>query len=53
MEDNDEDEGLEGALANSKAGTYQVDCIYVALADGTSHPYCWCHDIAGLQFPPQ
>ena len=36
MEDNSEDNGVEGALVNSKAGPYQLDCISEALADGTS-----------------
>ena len=52
MEDNDEDEGVEGALVNSKAGPYQLDCISEALADGPSRPYSWCQNIAGLKFPP-
>ena len=54
MEYNDKDEGVEGELVNYKAGPSQLDCISEALADGPSRPYCWCHNIAGLQFtPPQ
>ena len=52
MEVNDKDEGVEGALVNSKAGPYQLDCISEALDDGPSRPYFWCHNIAGLKFPP-
>ena len=41
MEENEEDEGVEGALFNSKAGPYELYCISEALYDGTSRPYCW------------
>ena len=51
MEDNDEDEGVDGALFNYKAVTYQLDCISESLADEPSRPYRWCHNIAGMQFP--
>ena len=54
MEDNAEDEGVEGALVNPKSEPSQLDCIYEALADGPSCTYRWCQNIAGLQFhPPQ
>ena len=39
MDDIDEDEGVEGELANSKAGPYQLDCIYKSLADDPSRNY--------------
>ena len=48
MEDNDEDEGVKGALVNSKAGPSQLECIHESLADEPSRPYHWCHNIAGL-----
>ena len=51
MEDNDEDEGVDGALVNYKAVTYQLDCISESLADEPSYPYRWCHNIEGLKFP--
>ena len=52
MEDNDEYEGLEGGLVNSKAGPAWLDCISKALSDGPSRPYRWFQNIAGLLFPP-
>ena len=52
MEDNGEDEGVEGALVNSKAGSYQLYCISEALDDDPIRPYCWCQNIEGMQFPP-
>ena len=54
MLENTEDEGVEGALVDSKAGTYHLDCISEALADAPIRPYRWCQNIAGLKFtPPQ
>ena len=52
MEENDEDDGLEGALVNYKSDTYQLEFIYEALVDETRRPYCWCKNIAGLKFTP-
>ena len=52
MEENDEDEGVEGALVNSKAEPSQLDYISEALDDEPSRPYCWCQNISGIQFPP-
>ena len=49
---NDEDEGVERALINSKAGPSQLDYKSEALADGPSRPYCWFQNISGLKFPP-
>ena len=43
---------MEGALVNYKAGPYQLDCTSEALDDEPIRPYRWCHNIAGLQFPP-
>ena len=51
MEDNDEDERMEGSMISSKAGPSQLDCISDSLADEPSHPYRWCHNIEGLKFP--
>ena len=51
MEDNDEDEGVEGALVNYKSRPYQLDCISEVLDDGPIHTYCWCQYILGLKFP--
>ena len=48
MEENDEDDRVEGALVNSKAGPSQLYCISEALADGPSRTYLWCQNIAGL-----
>ena len=48
MEDNDEDEGVEGELLNSKAGQSQLDCISEALDDDPRCTYLWSHNIAGL-----
>ena len=54
MEDNDEDEGLEGALVNYKAWPSQLDCISESLADWPSLSYLWCQNISGVKFtPPQ
>ena len=54
MEDNGEDEGMEGAIVNSKAGKSQLECISEDLADGPSRTYHWCQNIEGLKFlPPQ
>ena len=39
---NDEDEGVEGALVNSKSVKFQLDCISEVLDDGPSRPYFWC-----------
>ena len=51
MQDNDDDEGVEGALVNSKARPSQLDFIYEALDDVPSRTYYWCQNIAGLKFP--
>ena len=48
MEENGKDEGVEGALVNSKAGPSQLDCISEALDDGPRRPYRWYQNIAGL-----
>ena len=54
MEDNDEDERVEGEMFNSKAGPSQLDCTYEALDDEPSRPYLWCQNISGLKLsPPQ
>ena len=44
--------GWRGELVNSKAGISQLYCISEPWADGPSRPYCWCQNIAGIQFPP-
>ena len=39
MEDKDKDEGVEGALVNSNAGTSQLNCISEAVSDDPGLPY--------------
>ena len=43
MEDNYEDEGVKGALVNSKAGPSHLYCISEAPDDEPNRSYLWCH----------